>query len=162
MIDSDKVMALYQLSLDKTFSRAAESLGISQPALSKKIARLEDELESNLVIRGPRRITLTEIGQEVLRYFKLKRDLDFELLDKLSSQEERRLIGEVNIATYSSIGRSVVLPTLAPLSREFSKFKGQFFNQGIEGTRRLSASRERPILSFLIIRLIATVLPTSK
>lgn len=44
-------------------TRAAETLHISQPALSKQIIELEEELGQPLFIRGSRRVTLTEYGR---------------------------------------------------------------------------------------------------
>lgn len=125
-IDSDKIEALYELSLNKTFSKAADILGISQPALSKKIARLEDELESSLVIRNSKGITLTQAGIEIVKYHQQKRELDIELLNKLSLGSGSQLIGEINIATHSSVGRSVVLPCLSTLMSDFKELKINF------------------------------------
>lgn len=47
---------------EENITRAAESLHISQPSLSKQIMELEDELGKKLLIRGKRKITLTEEG----------------------------------------------------------------------------------------------------
>lgn len=49
-------------------TRAAEALCISQPALSKAISRLEDELGVSLFDRSSNRITLNRNGQLYLRY----------------------------------------------------------------------------------------------
>ena len=43
-------------------TRAAESLHIAQPSLSKQLMELEQELGTQLLIRGKRHITLTEEG----------------------------------------------------------------------------------------------------
>jgi len=141
-IDSDKAEALYQLSVDRTFSRAASSLGISQPALSKKIARLEDELESNLVIRSSKGLVFTDAGLELIQYYIFKKDLDYELLSKLSLNNEKELIGELNIATYSSVGRSAVLPSLASLSSEFQGIKINFLIKEVRDLEKSLTSGE--------------------
>lgn len=44
-------------------SKAAESLHTTQPNLSRQLTQLEDELGRTLVIRGKRRLTLTEEGE---------------------------------------------------------------------------------------------------
>jgi DNA-binding transcriptional LysR family regulator len=50
-----------------TFSRAAEALHVSQPALSRRVAALEDELGVPLVSRARRQIELTAAGRTLAR-----------------------------------------------------------------------------------------------
>ena len=47
---------------EENITRAAESLHITQPSLSKQLMELETELGKQLLIRGKRKITLTEDG----------------------------------------------------------------------------------------------------
>ena len=47
---------------EENITRAAESLHISQPSLSKQLMELEDQLGKELLIRGKRKVTLTEDG----------------------------------------------------------------------------------------------------
>ncbi len=47
---------------EENITRAAESLHISQPSLSKQIMELEQEVGKQLLIRGKRKIALTEDG----------------------------------------------------------------------------------------------------
>src|SRR6478752_3145937 len=48
------------------FGRAAAQLFVSQPALSKQIRKLEDQLGENLLVRDSRHVTLTARGQQFL------------------------------------------------------------------------------------------------
>ncbi|MDE6123772.1 MAG: LysR family transcriptional regulator [Eubacterium sp.] len=47
---------------EKSISKAAETLHMTQPPLSRQLKDLEDELGKQLLIRGSRKITLTEEG----------------------------------------------------------------------------------------------------
>ena len=47
---------------EKNITRAAESLHIAQPSLSKQLMDLEKELGKTLLVRGKRQITLTDDG----------------------------------------------------------------------------------------------------
>ena len=49
-------------------SRAAQQLRITQPALSKSVARLEHELGARLLERTPKGVSVTPVGQSVLRH----------------------------------------------------------------------------------------------
>ena len=49
-----------------TFTRAAEELNLSQPALSRSIRRLEDEVGQPLFERKPREVVLTNLGELLL------------------------------------------------------------------------------------------------
>ena len=51
-----------------SFSRAAEALFISQPAVSKRVQELEQMLGIALLDRSGRTVRLTEAGQIVYRY----------------------------------------------------------------------------------------------
>ena len=59
---------------EKSFTKAAEKLFISQPALSKSIRALEAELGVTLFKRDPRELSLTSEGERLLLcggYFEL-------------------------------------------------------------------------------------------
>lgn len=47
---------------EENITRAAESLHIAQPLLSKQLMELEKKLGKKLLIRGKKKITLTEEG----------------------------------------------------------------------------------------------------
>ena len=62
-IDLPDLEALLVLAETLHFGRAADRLHVSQPALSKRIRRMEDSIGGPLLIRGYRDVQLTEAGR---------------------------------------------------------------------------------------------------
>jgi DNA-binding transcriptional LysR family regulator len=57
---------LLNLDEHRHFGRAADAVGISQPALTKSLQRLEQELGVRLFDRSRGRVTPTKVGEEVI------------------------------------------------------------------------------------------------
>ncbi len=62
-VDFDDLQALLALSETLHFGRAADRLHVSQPALSKRLRRLEERIGGPLLIRGYRDVRLTDAGR---------------------------------------------------------------------------------------------------
>ena len=65
-MDINNLKAFIEVADKKSFSRSAESLKLTQPAVSKRIAALESELSAKLFDRVGRNVYLTEAGQVLL------------------------------------------------------------------------------------------------
>ncbi|MFJ5956636.1 LysR family transcriptional regulator [Paenarthrobacter sp. NPDC092416] len=61
-----QLQAFRAAALCGTFTAAAEKLGMSQPAISDLIRRLEVELGAKLFVRGSRTLHLTSAGEQLL------------------------------------------------------------------------------------------------
>ncbi len=98
---------------------AAEVLHTSQPALSKQIRELEDELGVQLFVRHGKRYThLTEAGEQVLQ--RASRVLDeAEALRKVSSEFAEGQSGTLSIAATHTQARYVLPAVLARYRAEF-------------------------------------------
>ena len=115
-IDSMKLQAFFTLANTKNFSKAARSLGLTQSALSQRIARLEDQLEQTLFIRKPKDIRLTAYGEKFLRYCYLQKNLEEDFLQNDLQKNSDNLHGRIRIAGYSSVMRSLIISSLAELA----------------------------------------------
>lgn len=71
-----------------TISKAAEKLGISQPALSAHIKKIEDQVGIVIFDRSVKPMELTEAGRVYLSYIKRKDDLDREFNEQLLGLDE--------------------------------------------------------------------------
>jgi DNA-binding transcriptional LysR family regulator len=63
-----RLRAFAAVAREKSFSRAAEALYVSQPAVSKHIASLELEVRKKLVLRSTRSVQLTPAGEVLADY----------------------------------------------------------------------------------------------
>jgi DNA-binding transcriptional LysR family regulator len=63
-----RLRAFAALARERSFSGAARSLYVSQPAVSRHIGSLETELQTQLVVRGRPAATLTPAGQVLADY----------------------------------------------------------------------------------------------
>lgn len=61
-----QLRAFHHVALAGGFSRAAENLGLTQPALSDQVLKLEQEYDVLLFNRHKKQITLTEAGDKLL------------------------------------------------------------------------------------------------
>ncbi|MFJ1794852.1 LysR family transcriptional regulator [Kitasatospora griseola] len=64
--DLGQLRAFVTVADQRHFGRAAQQLAITQQALSKRIARLEQELDTRLLDRGPAAVRLTAAGERLL------------------------------------------------------------------------------------------------
>jgi len=116
-ISHDHLAAFAAVVEAGSFTRAAKAIHLSQPALSRRIAGLEDALAVTLLVRGPTGPTLTDAGRRVLAFVHAQRALEDELLGELRPSQ-RTLRGEIRVAGPSSIIPAMVLPSLSALVRE--------------------------------------------
>lgn len=65
-MDSRKLRYFAEVARTGSFSRAAEELRIAQPALSRRVREVEDELGQKLLVRHGRGVRLTPFGAAVL------------------------------------------------------------------------------------------------
>lgn len=65
-VELDQLRQFVKVAERENFTRAAAEVGLSQPALSRSIARLEDELGRPLFDRQARRVALTDAGRLLL------------------------------------------------------------------------------------------------
>ena len=82
---------------EQSFSRAAERLHISQPALSQQLGAYEDEIGAKLFVRSPKRIELTDKGRILLRHARDIVELATRTEESLKADTAEELSGTVVI-----------------------------------------------------------------
>ncbi len=107
MLDSRRIRVLCEVARHGSFSAAAESLGYTQPAISRQIATLEAEVGTTLIRRVPKGAVLTDAGR-------LLAERGEAILARLEDAEaELRALmglegGRLRIATFASAASSIV------------------------------------------------------
>ncbi|MFK7827009.1 MAG: LysR family transcriptional regulator [Oligoflexales bacterium] len=117
-LQSSQLEAFLAVAQSLSFSKGAKKLHITQSAISHRIRNLEDSLGLALFYRNPSGIKLTDAGEILLVFSKSRTNLEEQLFRNLSTQVTGQLAGYVRISAYSSVLRSVVIPTLAPFLKE--------------------------------------------
>ena len=95
----------------RSFSQAAERLGVTQPAVSLQIRALEKRLGSQLVDRSGRRVEPTEAGRRLYRGAQRLLQLEEQLLGEIEAESEGELTGELSIGA-STGPAAIVVPLL--------------------------------------------------
>lgn len=103
-------------------SKAANQLYISQPAISKAISKLEEELVTALFNRSSRGVTLTEEGQVLYEY--VERAFDSLNMGEENLKNYKELgIGHIRIGVSTSLCKHILLDYLKDFIRENPNIK---------------------------------------
>jgi DNA-binding transcriptional LysR family regulator len=130
-LSQDQLAAFAAVVEAGSFTRAARAIHLSQPALSRRIAGLEDQLAVTLLVRGPAGPVLTDAGKRVLAFVQAQRALEDELLGELTSST-RALRGEIRVFGPSSIVPAMIVPPLAALVHEHPAIQLELRSAGNE------------------------------
>lgn len=99
-----------------SFSRAGEQIGLTQSAISRQIALLEDWLQTGLFDRHGRRVVLNSAGHAYLDQVRPALDRIREATEQVVNRTGGR---ELNIATLPSFGMRWLAPRLPDLTARF-------------------------------------------
>ncbi len=116
-MDTRQLAAFCAVVEKKSFSQAAERLGVTQPAVSLQIRALEKRLGAHLLDRSGRRVEPTEAGQRLYRNAQRVLAAEEQLLDELTEGE--RIAGRFELGASTGPGGSVVPLLLGELARAY-------------------------------------------
>lgn len=110
-----------------SFSKAAEALHISQPAVSRHIKELEQRYDASLFERKGNRIYLTGAGEKVYHAFREiaqhYRNLDFEMGELHNAQA-----GEIRVGASSTIAQYVIPRVMASFHKRYPHIRLHLMN----------------------------------
>jgi molybdate transport repressor ModE-like protein len=120
--DYRQLMHLLAIARSGTFSRAADGLRMSQPALSNSISQLESRLKTRVLERGRNGARLTDAGKALVRHAEILQSQMGRALEEISFHRQSQLgpliVGVTPVAAASLVPRALArlratMPSLA-------------------------------------------------
>ena len=118
MLSPQEVGYFLECARQENLTRAAERLGLSQPALTMALKRLEGEVGAELFHRSKRGIRLTKAGQRFQQEAKLLEDY-WKRLTLSLRESETTLSGSYSIGCHPSVALYSLPQTLPKLLADF-------------------------------------------
>jgi DNA-binding transcriptional LysR family regulator len=116
-MDTRQLAAFCSVVELRSFSQAAERLGVSQPAVSLQIRSLEQRVGQQLLDRSGRRVEPTEAGLALYRGAQRLLALEEQLLEQVASESAGTLRGRLELGASSGPGETVLPLLLAEFQR---------------------------------------------
>lgn len=126
-----RLRVFHTVAIHLNFSKAAELLYISQPAISKNIKELETELDIKLFERVAGRVKLTDAGRITFEYAEsvlaLERKLSFNL-----GTLKQKYSGSLRLGASTTIGQYILPSILARFHEKHSDIELSLLNDNTE------------------------------
>src|SRR3954447_9739206 len=121
----DDLIGFVAVARERSFTKAAAKLGVSQSALSQTIRQLEARLGVRLLTRTTRSVAPTEAGERLLHVVAPRFD---EIESELASLRELRQkpAGTVRITATEFAIDTILLPKLTPVMRQNPDLNAEF------------------------------------
>ena len=125
-INLELYKVFYYVAKNESITRAANELSISQPAISKSIKTLEEQINTPLFIRKRDGVSLTEAGESI--YNKIKEAI--ELID--SAEDDIKSLtnlesGSINIGASKTIIHEYLMPHIKKFHKEYPNINIRIF-----------------------------------
>ena len=125
-INLELYKTFYYVAKNENISRASNELSISQPAISKSIKNLEEQLNTNLFIRKRDGMELTEAGEAFYKKIKDAMELissaenDLEVITSMGT-------GSINIGASKTILHEFLMPYIKDFHKKYPKINVRIF-----------------------------------
>jgi DNA-binding transcriptional LysR family regulator len=110
-MDTRQLAAFCAVVERKSFSQAAERLGVTQPAVSLQVRALEKRLGAQLLDRSGRRVEPTEAGLRLYRGAQRLLALEEQLVEEVAGEGDGELTGDLSLGA-STGPAAIVVPLL--------------------------------------------------
>src|SRR5918912_3520422 len=116
-MDTRQLAAFCTVVERKSFSQAAERLGVTQPAVSLQVRSLEKRLGRKLLDRSGRRVEPTEAGLALYRGAQRMLQLEEQLVEELHAGDGGAVGGALSVGASTGPGSTVVPLLLCEFQR---------------------------------------------
>jgi DNA-binding transcriptional LysR family regulator len=116
-MDTRQLAAFCAVVERRSFSQAADRLGVTQPAVSLQIRALEERLGQRLFDRSGRRVEPTEAGRRLYRSAQRMLHLEELMLEDVAASDTGRLTGTLDIGASTGPGAHLVPLLLCEFQR---------------------------------------------
>lgn len=145
-IDLNAYKTFYAVAKYESFSKAANELCISQPAVSYSIKKLEEELNTKLFIRLNKGIKLTDAGEKLKFYVENAFNNIIAGYKELSEKEEQQLSGEITIGVHSNVGTFLLPKIIKKFTIKHPKSKINIYNSTTKEMKEMFNKHQIDIL----------------
>lgn len=139
----------YNVAKNKNITKTANELMISQPAISKAIKNLEDQLNCTLFIRNKTGVVLTEEGKvfydEIKQAMEIINNAESKLLEMTNLE-----YGFLNIGVSNTLAKKYLLPYIEKFYKEYPNIK---INIHTNMTTELIKKARNGIVDIIILNL---------
>jgi DNA-binding transcriptional LysR family regulator len=129
---------------EENITRAAESLHMTQPLLSRQLKDLENELGKQLLVRGSRKVTLTEEGMILRR----RAEEIIAMVEKTRSEimlSSEDISGDLYIGGGETEGMRLIAKTIKEMRDDYPGIRAHLFSGNAE---EVSERLEKGLLDF--------------
>jgi DNA-binding transcriptional LysR family regulator len=120
--DISDLMGFMAVAGERSFTRAAAKLGVSQSALSHSLRKLEERLGLRLLTRTTRSVSPTEAGERLLRTIRPRFEEIEAELEAVTALRERPA-GTIRVSAGEHAARTVIWPKLEPFASAYPDIK---------------------------------------
>lgn len=130
---SFKHEVFFEVARLKSFTKASQTLYISQPAISKNIKLLEQEYNASLFERQGNTILLTDVGQILFEALQKAKEIEKQLqFDVSTHKDQYKARGELKLGASTTVALYIIPPVLSGFHLKHPNVTISLFNRNSE------------------------------
>jgi len=136
---------IYEIYLEKSFSKAAKKLFVSQPALSMAVKKAEDRLGITIFDRNTAPLNLTDAGKIYIEAIEEMRSIEKSMIDRLTDMENLEF-GKVIVSGENFVSSFILPEVLLEFSKKYKGIEVELVESNSPDLRQLLLNESIDIL----------------